>query len=308
MKLNHKQQATNHKLPTILVTGAKGQLGKKIIELITPISKLVLTDSDDMDITNAEIVEKTFTKVKPDFVIHAAAYTQVDKAEENADFCTKINVEGTRNIANATVKHEATLVYISTDYVFDGLKNTPYSEEDIPNPLSIYGETKYEGELIVAETCPKHYILRISWLFGELPEGHPGTNFVETMLRLAKERDELTIVSDQIGSPTYTGDLVEIISRFVSSQQSAVDDDRKPVPHGLYHFSGSGAASWYDFAVEIFKQTKTKINVKAITSDQYPQKANRPTYSYLDKSKIESALEMKVRPWQEMLKSYLEKR
>ncbi|HOZ03641.1 MAG TPA: sugar nucleotide-binding protein, partial [Candidatus Woesebacteria bacterium] len=173
-----------------------------------------------------------------------------------------------------------------------------------------YGQTKHEGELNIAKYCTKHYILRIAWLFGELPEGHPGTNFVETMLKLAKERDDLTIVNDQIGSPTYTGDLVAVIGQIISSQPKlpATNYSLQTAPYGLYHFSGNDACSWYDFAVEIFKQTNTKISVRPITSAEYPQKAKRPSYSYLDKSKIESALNFKVRPWQEMLRDYLNNR
>lgn len=307
----------------ILVTGAKGQLGKKIIELLSKEHQLILTDSDDMDITNPEVVNQTFEKERPDFVIHGAAYTQVDKAEENIELCRKINAEGTKNIAIAAKKFDSTLIYISTDFVFDGEKNTPYTEDDTAHSLSVYGLTKFEGEEFIREICDKYYICRIAWLFGELPEGHPGTNFVEAMLRLASERDALSVVADQIGSPTYTGDLVEIIKKIISTQDSGhrtqdivsvannlepKTQDLKPIPFGTYHFSGTGACSWYDFAKEIFDQTKTKIDLKAITSAEYPQKAKRPSYSYMDKTKIETALSIKVRPWQEMLTEYLSKR
>lgn len=282
----------------VLVTGAKGQLGKKIIELMDKNYDLVLTDSDNMDITDKPAVEGFFKREKPDVVIHGAAYTQVDKAEENVEICRKINALGTKNIVEAAKKHDSILLYISTDYVFDGRKYTPYTESDPANPLSIYGQTKYEGEEFIIKTYDKHYILRSAWIFGELPENHPGTNFVETMLRLARERDSLNIVSDQIGSPTYTGDLVEIIAQLFERQPE----------HGIYHFSGEGACSWCDFAKEIFQQANIEIKINPITSDQYPQKAKRPVYSYLDKTKIETALHIKVRPWQEMLADYLTKR
>jgi len=292
---NFPESKTQDLRPKILITGAKGQLGKKIIDLLGEKYRLILTDADDMDITNAELVNKRFAEEKPDYVIHGAAYTKVDAAEENEELCKKINSLGSKNIAEAAKNTGATVVYISTDYVFDGEKNTPYTEEDDANPLSVYGETKLQGEEFIEDICDKYYIMRIAWLFGELPEGHPGTNFVESMLRLASERDSLNIVNDQIGSPTYTGDLVKTIDEVIT----------KRIPYGRYHFSGNEAASWYDFAKEIFERTDTKIMVNPITSDQYPQKAKRPGYSYMSKEKIEKALGFKVRSWKEMLDEYL---
>lgn len=280
----------------ILVTGAKGQLGKKIIEMLGNGYDLVLTDSEEMDITDKPKVEKFIKSIKPDFIIHGAAYTRVDDAEEKVDLCRKINADGTKNVALAAKDNNTTLLYISTDFVFDGKKKSPYTEEDMPNPESVYAQTKLEGENFIREICPKYYILRTSWLFGELPEGRPGTNFVEAMLKLAKERDSLDVVSDQIGSPTYTGDLVKMIKTII---------EKENIPYGTYHISGTGEASWYDFAKEIFKQTNIEIDLKPINSDQYSQKAKRPSYSYLDKSKIEKALGIKIRPWQEMLSDYL---
>lgn len=288
--MNNKQK--------ILVTGAKGQLGKKIKEMLGNDYELVLTDSDDMDITNKEKVFEVVGREKPDFIIHGAAYTKVDDAEEKIDLCRKINAEGSKNVALAAEVNHTTLLYISTDFVFDGKKKAPYTEEDATNPESVYAQTKLEGENFVREICSEYYILRTAWLFGELPEGHPGTNFVEAMLKLSNERDSLNVVSDQIGSPTYTGDLVSVIKSIIE----------KKIPYGIYHVSGIGEASWFDFAKEIFKQTNTQIDLKPISSDQYPQKAKRPSYSYLDKSKIEKALDIKVRPWQEMLSDYLTRR
>lgn len=303
--------------PKVLITGAKGQLGLKLKEILSPDFELVLTDSDDMDITDIEKVDEVIGWEKPDFIIHAAAYTQVDKAEEDKELCMKINARGTNNVAEIAEKYSATLLYISTDFVFDGQSKVPYTEDDEPNPLSVYGESKYIGEQYVASLCKKYYILRAAWLFGELPEGHPGTNFVETMFRLASERDFLTVVSDQIGSPTYTGDLVKVIHEIIRSQDfgsgtqgtsNPKSQTLSPIPYGVYHFSGEGECSWYDFAKEIFKQSKIEIDLKPIKSDEYPQKAKRPPYSYLNKSKIKSALKMEVRPWQEMLREYLNKR
>ena len=290
----------------ILVTGAKGQLGKKIIEMLSPNYALVLTDSQEMDITDQISVNKVIGEEQPDFIIHAAAYTRVDAAEENEEICRKVNALGTKNIAEAAKANDATVIYISTDYVFDGTKTTPYVETDIAKPLSVYGQTKYEGEEFVRNICEKYFIIRTAWVFGELPEGHPGTNFVETMLRLAQEKDELNIVGDQIGSPTYTGDLVDIIEQII--KYAAAKTQGADVPYGTYHFSGQNPASWYDFAIEIFNQTNTTIKVNSITSDQYPQKAKRPTYSYLSKDKIEKAFKTNVRDWKEMLAEYLIKR
>jgi dTDP-4-dehydrorhamnose reductase len=279
----------------ILITGAKGQLGNKLIEILGKEYPLILTDSDNMDITNIDNIRNSILEEKPDYIIHAAAYTQVDKAEENIGLCRKINSFGTKNIALIAKEYDIKLIYISTDFVFDGKKNIPYTEEDIPNPISTYGLTKYEGEQLIKGICDKYYIIRISWLFGELPKEHTGTNFVEVMLRLAKERPYLNVVNDQIGSPTYTGDLVEAISKII----------KKSPEYGIYNFSGGEACSWYDFAKEIFLQTNTKIDLSPIKSIEYPQKAKRPPYSYLDKTKIENALGIKVRPWQEMLGEYL---
>jgi len=285
----------------ILITGAKGQLGNKLIEILNQKHKLILTDSDSMDITNASATMKKIATEKPDFIIHAAAYTKVDQAEEEKELCYKINALGTKNVAEAAKKNDAILIYISTDFVFFDGKGKAMTEIDSPSPASVYGQTKLDGENFIKDICDKYYIIRAAWLFGELPKGHTGSNFVETMLRLAKERDSLTVVNDQIGSPTYTGDLVRFIEFLISHYSS------QPTPYGIYHLSGEGETSWYGFAKEIFKQTKTKINLKPITSAEYPSKARRPAYSYLSKEKVE-LLGFKVRPWQEMLKEYLEKR
>lgn len=282
----------------ILVTGAKGQLGHKISQLLTANYELILTDSEEMDITNKEKVSDVLRAENPDYIIHGAAYTKVDAAEENEGLCRKINTEGTNNIAETAKELGIVVIYISTDYVFDGKKNSPYSELDTPYPLSVYGQTKLEGENIIKEICDKYYILRVAWLFGELPENHPGTNFIETILRLGEERDSLTVVNDQIGSPTYTKDLVETFSNIIE----------KSPEFGLYHFSGEDACSWYDFAKEIFRISEVKIDLKPITSDQYPQKAKRPDYSYMSKDKIKKEFGINVRSWQEMVREYLEKR
>jgi dTDP-4-dehydrorhamnose reductase len=282
----------------ILVTGARGQLGKKIIDILKTEHQLILTDVHNMDITDLETIRNIIKKEIPDYIIHTAAYTQVDKAEEEIELCRKINSYGTRNMAILSKEYNIKLIYISTDFVFDGKKTSPYSEDDIANPISVYGLTKYEGEEFIRLICEKYYILRVSWLFGELPEEYSGTNFIETILKLSKDKRNLSVVNDQIGSPTYTGDLIQIIAEII----------KKTPEFGIYNFSGKGECSWYDFAKEIFKQTNTSVDLKPIKSFQYPQKANRPAYSYLDKLKIENNLKIKVRSWQEMLSEYLAKK
>jgi dTDP-4-dehydrorhamnose reductase len=282
----------------ILITGASGQLGKKLIEVLSPKYELILTNSATMDIVKLDMVKAVVSENKPDYIINAAAYTKVDKAEEEIALCREINSFGTKNIATVAREFGIKLICISTDFVFSGDKKTPYQETDAANPLSVYGLTKFEGENFVREICPEHYIIRTSWLFGELPAGHEGGNFVETMLKLAGLKEEIKVVNDQIGSPTYTGDLALAIDRIII----------KNPEYGIYHFSGSGECSWYDFACEIFAQTNTTTKLIPIKSDEYPRAARRPAYSYLDKTKIENALGIKVSPWQEMLAEYLSKR
>lgn len=304
----------------ILITGAKGQLGHKLAEKLEARSyKLIPTDSDSMDITNAEATMKTISDEKPDIILHCAAYTKVDQAEEEKELAERINAIGTRNIAKAAKKNNSILFYVSTDYVFDGLGDSPLKESDPTDPVNFYGETKLAGEKFIQKICDKFYIIRTSWLYGELPKNHPGTNFVETMLRLAKERDNLTVVDDQIGSPTYTGDLIDSILFILNSIESESDSSKNQVissgtpspetrvPFGIYHFSGEGETTWCQFAKEIFDQTGTKINLRPITTAEYPTKAKRPHYSYLSKEKIKSA-GVFVRPWQDGLKEYLQKR
>lgn len=286
----------------ILITGARGQLGYKLKDILKN-HELILTNSRSMNITDKNAVSDKINEKKPDIVFHAAAYTKVDDAESNQELCHKVNAEGTKNIIEACNQNNVLLIFISTDYVFDGKKNKPYREiDETGEPLSIYGKSKKEAENEIEKNSKKYYILRTSWLYGELPPNHPGSNFVETMLKLSKTRNKLSVVSDQIGSPTYTGDLtngaLNIIERYKTDEK---------LPFGIYHLSGKGEASWYDFAVEIFKLSKTNIKVNPISTEAYPLPAKRPKYSYLSKEKIES-FGIKVRPWQQGLKEYLEKR
>lgn len=281
----------------LLITGAKGQLGRQMIEQFENKYDLILTDSDNMDITDKSKVHKVIISERPDAIIHTAAYTAVEKAEDFQEVCYQINAVGTQNVALAAEEINANLFYISTDYVFDGNKDNPYTEEDKAKPLSVYGFTKYKGEQFIEDICNKYYILRTAWVFGELPKGHPGTNFVETMIKLGEEKSEINVVNDQIGSPTYTKDLVTVIDKIMGPG--------KEIPFGVYHFSGESACSWYEFAKEIFRQAKIKVHVNPINSNEYPQKAKRPKYSYLSKNKINLKLDITTRTWNEMLEEYL---
>lgn len=281
----------------ILITGAKGQLGNKIIEKLGGRHQLILTDSQEMDITDADTVKKVLAAEKPGIIFHCAAYTRVDQAEEEKELVYKINASGTENIAKVAAALGIPVLYISTDFVFGRNDGEPLREDDPTDPLSVYGQTKLDGENFIRKYCDKHYIIRVAWLFGELPKNHPGSNFVETMLRLAEERDSLSVIDDQKGSPTYTGDLVDLMQFLI---------DQNPA-YGTYHFSGEGETSWYGFAKEIFVQSGVDIALKPITTAEYPAKAVRPSYSYLSKDKIRKA-GFKVRRWQEMLKEYLTNR
>lgn len=281
----------------ILITGAKGMLGQELTRRLSKKCKLILTDKEEMDITDSKAVNKLIGALEPDYIVHAAAYVEVDKAEDEKALCKKINVGGTKNVAMAAQKIEATMIYISTDYVFDGKINRPYKETDKTNPLGAYAKTKLEGEKLVAKYCKKHYMLRVSWLFGKV-EGK--TNFVDKMIELAT-KGPVKVINDQVGSPTSTCDLAKAISTLIDRHQKA---ETRPA-YGIYHFSGSGETTRFGFAKEIFKQKKIKANLIPVTTTEFFAKSERPAYSYLDKSKIEKALAIKVRPWQEMLADYL---
>lgn len=268
----------------ILVTGANGMLGQDLCPILEDVGAFVIeTDVDTLDITNAEQVKEVLSDIRPDMVIHCAAYTNVDKAEEDLKTAELINVNGTENIAEACGKLGITLVYISTDYVFDGEGVEPYTAEDMPNPINNYGITKYEGEEAVRSLCEKYYIARTSWLYG-----HHGKNFVETMLSLA-DKPELKVVDDQVGCPTWTVELANGIIKLFSK------------PYGTYHVCGSGFTSWYGFAKEIFEQSGLNVNLHACTTDEFPRPAKRPKFSVMDNGGI-------CRNWQAALHDYLELR
>lgn len=271
----------------ILVTGVKGQLGREIIRQGSE-HELVLTDRAKLDITNGSDVRELFRAVKPEAVIHCAAYTNVDGAEADPDGAFKVNVIGSQNIASGCLETGARLVQVSTDYVFDGTASEPYREFDPVNPQSVYGRTKWQGEELVRQILGRHYILRTAWLYGE------GNNFVRTMLRLADEQPFLKVVIDQIGTPTSTVDLTKAIFRLLSSDA-----------YGTYHGTCQGACSWYDFAQEIFRQAGKEIEVRPVTTAEFPRPAHRPAHSVLDNYMLRMTVGDPMRSWQEALQEYL---
>jgi len=276
----------------ILITGANGQLGTEIRYLLEELKlEYVGTDVADMDITNPESVNSVFNKVKPDIVFHCAAYTAVDKAEdEGKELDYKINVEGTKNIAEASERIHAKVIYISTDYVFDGTKKEgEYLPTDQTNPQSEYGRTKRLGEEAIMSICSNYYIIRTSWVFGNY-----GHNFVFTMQKLAKTHPRLTIVNDQFGRPTWTRTLAEFMVHLIN----------KNADYGIYHLSNDNSCTWFEFAKEILKNEE--IEIVPVTSAQFPQKAKRPQYSVMNLDKAK-ATGFEIPTWQEALKLMLNK-
>ena len=276
----------------ILVTGVKGQLGYDVVQEGEKRGlEMFGTDVDSMDITDAGQVRKVMEAYKPDGVIHCAAYTAVDAAEEHQEICRKINVNGTRNIAEVCRDMDIPLMYFSTDYVFDGQGENFWKEDDERQPLNVYGQMKYEGELAVQELVQKYFILRISWVFGV-----NGSNFIKTMLRLGKERGAVGVVSDQMGSPTYTYDLAKLVLDMFQTDK-----------YGVYHVTNDGICSWYEFACEIFKQAGMGVKGTPLTTAEYPAKAARPLNSRMSKDKLVNAGFQMLPSWQDALRRYLER-
>ena len=277
----------------ILVTGANGQLGKSIRKVFSgdPSLEVIYTDVAELDITDREEVDHFIRENKLDFIINCAAYTAVDKAEKDDLRAAAINTGAVGNIAQAAARHKVKVIHISTDYVFNGENYRPYEENDEPYPRSIYGRTKLEGEGILTSFCTKSLIIRTAWLYSEF-----GGNFVASMLRLASERPSLNVVSDQIGSPTYAGDLAEAIHHIIKHD--------KWLP-GIYHYTNEGVASWFDFSKAIFEIAGKKVEVNPIPSSQYPTPAKRPLYSVLGKMKIKNTYGVKIPYWRDSLKKCL---
>jgi dTDP-4-dehydrorhamnose reductase len=273
----------------ILITGANGQLGRELQRQYGKRDdELILTDVKDLDITDVIAVNKFVNVNKPDVIINCAAHTQVDKCEEQIELATKINTVGPKNLAAAAFNIGAEIVQVSTDYVFDGEGNKELTEFDATNPQSVYGATKLDGERLVKALNPKHYIVRTAWLYGD------GGNFIKTMLKLSKDRDELKVVNDQIGTPTSTVDLANVIIKLVDEKN-----------YGLFHCTCKGVCSWYDFAVEIFKIKNINIKVNPCTSDEFPTAAKRPKYSVLRNYMLELTTGDITRDWKESLREYL---
>ncbi|MBL7886368.1 MAG: dTDP-4-dehydrorhamnose reductase [Flavobacterium sp.] len=283
----------------VLVTGSNGQLGQSIQHIATnyPEIDFVFCDSSTLDITNLSNIQQVFQQYKPNYCINAAAYTAVDKAESEPDKAHLINAVGAKNLAEVCKENNIILLHISTDFVFDGDSSKlgmtkGYTEEDQPNPTGVYGQTKLEGEKAIQSTFENYYIIRTSWVYSQF-----GNNFMKTMLRLASERDTISVVNDQIGTPTNAIDLAECILKIIvtNNQQPTTDN------FGIYHFSNLGQCSWYDFAKEIFRQNNIKVNLLAIPTSAYPTPAKRPAYSVLDKSKIEKTFHIKSQSWEKQI-------
>lgn len=275
----------------VLVTGVKGQLGYDIVnECQKRQIEAIGVDIEEMDITNVQQVNYVIKEAKVDAVIHCAAWTAVDKAEDEVELCRKVNRDGTDNIAKVCKELNIPMMYFSTDYVFNGLGEEPWNEYDHREPLNIYGQTKYEGELIV-EKLPKHFIIRISWVFGL-----NGNNFIKTMLRLGKERGEVSVVNDQIGSPTYTYDLAKLCVDMIITEE-----------YGTYHATNERICSWYEFACEIFKQAEMDVKVNPVDSNAFPAKAKRPSNSRMNKTELDKHGFKRLPTWQDALSRYLKK-
>lgn len=275
----------------VFVTGVKGQLGFDVVnELNKRGHEAVGVDIDEMDITDKESVNRVIKAAAPDAVIHCAAYTAVDAAEDNEELCRNVNAKGTEYIAGVCRELDIKMMYISTDYVFNGQGTRPWEPDDERAPLNVYGQTKYEGELAIEENLTKYFTVRIAWVFGE-----NGKNFIKTMLNLGKTHDKLTVVADQTGSPTYTYDLARLLVDMIETEK-----------YGRYHATNEGECTWYEFASEIFRQAGMDVKVEPVGSDQYPAKAKRPANSRMNKEKLEENGFLPLPSWQDALERYLE--
>ena len=275
----------------ILITGANGMLAKSVRARLGKENELICTDVSDLDITDEEAVMKFVQENKPEYIVNCAAFTAVDKAEEVYDLAEKINSDGPANLAKAAKAIDATLVHISTDYVFDGDLDVSksYVEEDKVGPVTVYGKTKLHGEEQVKKNTDKYYIFRTAWLYGD------GNNFVRTMLKLGQEREEVSVVADQHGSPTYAEDLANIIGEAIE----------KKIPYGLYHATNQGFTTWYEFTQKIYELAKVDCKIKPVTSEEFVRPAKRPKNSQLNKDKL-LAQGITVPTWEDGLKRYLE--
>ena len=283
----------------VAVIGANGQLGSDLCRELSSEDLVPLTHSD-IEVTDRSSIQQALAKHRPEMIINTAAFHQVDDCEADPDMAFQVNALGARNVAAAALELGARLVHLSTDYVFGGedeRRTTPYTESDIPVPPNTYGKSKLAGENSVRDICPRHFIIRTSGLFGAAGARGKGGNFVETVLRLARERDELRIVDDQVFSPTYARDLAKKIARLITTED-----------YGTFHITNRGACSWYEFASRILKLAGLNTPVMPITSDQYPQKARRPRFSVLDNYRLKLSGMDDMPPWPEALRDYMKEK
>ncbi len=286
----------------ILLTGAEGQLGWEVARRVqAPLTVLAMTRGQ-LDITDREHVLNMISSTLPRVVINAAAYTAVDKAESNPDMAFSVNRDGPAYLAEACSHNNLPLIHLSTDYVFDGSKTTSYTEDDFPSPLGVYGESKHAGEIAVREACAQHVILRTAWVYGV-----HGNNFVKTMLRLGKERNQLRVVDDQYGSPTFAGDLADAV---IAVARCMIDGAPPLEGMGTFHCAGNGATTWCKFARKVFEVAGLRVDpapdVQAITTAEYPTPARRPENSVLDCGKLARVYGIALRPWEEALTDMLD--
>ena len=287
-------------MQNILVTGADGQLGSEIRNLASNYNNFnfIFTDVNNLDITNINDVEKFFVSHPIDYIVNCAAYTAVDKAETNQNSANLINVIGVKNLVSLSQKYSSKLIHISTDYVFDGTNHKPYVETDVTNPVSVYGKTKLDAEKIIINSSINAIIIRTSWLYSSY-----GNNFVKTMIKLGSERNELNVIFDQIGTPTYAFDLGKTILDIIAQST----ENKNKFSQGIYHFSNQGVCSWYDFAIEIMKLANINCKINPIESKNYPTPAKRPFYSVLNKSKIQNTFNISIPYWKDSLRQCVKK-
>jgi dTDP-4-dehydrorhamnose reductase len=276
----------------ILVTGAHGQLGQALQSIAPqyPAIQFHFCSSQEADLTNKSSLKAVFTNYKPMFCINAAAYTAVDKAESEPEKAFAINADGVRNLAEVCLEHQTVLLHVSTDFVFDGLKNTPYTETDVPNPTGVYGASKLAGEQAVQEILTRYYIVRTAWVYSNF-----GANFMKTILRISNEKEEVSVVYDQIGTPTNAIDLAQALLLIIISKKQC---------YGIYNFSNEGQSSWFDFAKKIVEVFKIGLIVNPILTEDFPTLATRPKYSVLDKNKIKSIFNIPILSWENSLETY----
>lgn len=282
-------------MQTVLVTGSKGQLGNEIQVLAPayPQFNFIFTDVEELDICKREAVDGFFSENKIDFLINCAAYTAVDKAEDDEEKCYQINKDAVGYLGEASARHGVKMLHVSTDYVFDGKSYIPYTEDAPVSPATVYGRSKAEGEQRLVSVLESAVIVRTSWLYSSF-----GNNFVKTMLKLGRERKRLQVVFDQVGTPTYAADLADALLQIISAAEL--------VP-GIYHYSNEGVCSWYDFALAIFKSAKIVCDVLPIESREYPTKTPRPHYSVLNKQKVKSIYNLRIAHWEDSLNRCVQK-